>query len=378
MEAMAITIPTAAPRSTAAEFLTGWDHLELWVGNGRVFSHFLQTAFGFTCTAYAGPETGVRDRASYVLEQGAIRLVVTSGLSPDSFVVDHVRLHGDGVRAIALAVSDVDGAFEAAIGRGATALEAPRTVSDDFGSVRAASCATYGDTTHVFVDRTHYRGPFGPGFVAVEASAPTARGPVGLSGLDHVVGNVEEGRLDTWVEWYEHVLGFTQMRHFDADQVSTSYSALRSTVMWNGSDVVLPINEPSPGRRKSQIQEYLDAYVGPGVQHTAFATPDIVVAVDELQRRGVRFLVPPPAYYEDARQRCGHLDVPWRELERLGILVDTDSGGYLLQVFTETLADRPTLFVEVIQRAGATGFGDGNFKALFEAIEREQARRGNL
>jgi 4-hydroxyphenylpyruvate dioxygenase len=378
MEGMAITIPTAAPDVTPVDFLAGWDHLELWVGNGRVFSHFLQSAFGFTCTAYAGPETGVRDRASYVLEQGAIRLVVTSGLRPDSPVVAHVKEHGDGVRAIALAVCDVDGAYEAAVGRGATALEAPRTVSDELGSVRGATCATYGDTTHVFVDRTGYSGPFGPGFVAVAAPLASPGGPVGLSGLDHVVGNVEEGRLDGWVAWYEHVLGFTQMRHFDADQVSTSYSALRSTVMWNGGDVVLPINEPAPGRRKSQIQEYLDAYVGPGVQHTAFATPDIVAAVDELRHRGVHFLVPPNTYYEDARRRCGDLDVPWEELERLGILVDTDSGGYLLQVFTETLADRPTLFVEVIQRVGATGFGDGNFKALFEAIEREQARRGNL
>ena len=378
MDRMATTTLTASPDVTPAEFMGGWDHLELWVGNGRVFSHFLQAAFGFLCTAYAGPETGMRDRASYVLEQGTIRLVVTSGLSPDSPVVDHVRLHGDGVRSIALAVSDVDAAFAAAVARGAKGLEAPRTVSDERGSVRAASCAAYGDTTHVFVDRMGYGGAFGPGYVAVSAHPPTVGGPVGLSGLDHVVGNVEQGSLDAWVEWYEHVLGFTQMRHFDADQVSTSYSALRSTVMWNGGEVVLPINEPFPGRRKSQIQEYLDAYVGPGVQHTAFATPDIVMAVDELRRRGVHFLVPPSTYYEDARRRCGHLDLPWADLERLGILVDTDSGGYLLQVFTDTLVDRPTLFVEVIERAGATGFGDGNFKALFEAIEREQARRGNL
>jgi 4-hydroxyphenylpyruvate dioxygenase len=251
-------------------------------------------------------------------------------------------------------------------------------IEDDSGVVRTATISTYGETQHSLVDRSGYSGVFAPGFTTERLPKFGLGQRAGLSSVDHVVGNVEEGRLDQWVEWYENALGFTEMRHFEADQISTEFSALRSTVVWNGASVTMPINEPAPGKRKSQIQEYLETYGGPGVQHVAMATPDIVRAVDELRRRGVRFLVPPAAYYESARARCDGLELPWADLERLGILVDIDGGGYLLQVFTENLSDRPTLFAEIIQREGATGFGEGNFKALFEAIEIEQARRGNL
>jgi 4-hydroxyphenylpyruvate dioxygenase len=385
---MALTETATTPATTPAtppapaDLLRGWDHLELWVGNARAVTHFLTAGFGFECVAYAGPETGQRDRASYLLQQGRIRLVVTAGLgsdTADSPIAAHVQRHGDGVRTVAFAVTDVDAAFDAATARGAAPVTPPAADTDEHGTVRSATIAVYGETRHAFIDRSRYTGPFAPGFSrTTDLPQPQAERPVGLDHFDHVVGNVEEGRLDQWVEWYETVLGFTQMKHFDADQISTEFSALRSTVVWNGRDVTMPINEPAPGRKKSQIQEYLDSYAGPGVQHIALATPDIVTAVAELKRRGIRFLVPPEAYYEDTRVRCGEFDLPWDELARLGILVDKDGGGYLLQVFTETLGDRPTLFLEIIQREGATGFGEGNFKALFEAMEREQARRGNL
>jgi 4-hydroxyphenylpyruvate dioxygenase len=293
-------------------------------------------------------------------------------------VADHVRTHGDGVRTVAFAVNDVDRAFHQAVLNGARPLAEPADNSDGGGVVRSALIATYADTVHAFVDRRGYHGVFGPGFDASGVPAPALGGTVGLAECDHVVGNVEEGRLDEWVEWYQRALGFTPMRHFDADQISTEYSALRSTVMWNGAGIKLPVNEPAPGLRRSQIQEYLDAYVGPGVQHIALGTSDIITTVAELRRRGIRFLSPPPAYYEAARDRCRGADVDWDAVAGLGILVDQDSGGHLLQVFTETLSDRPTLFLEVIERRGAVGFGEGNFKALFEAIEAEQARRGNL
>ncbi|HUY64518.1 MAG TPA: 4-hydroxyphenylpyruvate dioxygenase [Acidimicrobiales bacterium] len=373
-----MTAATTAPQATPAELLDGWDHLELWVGNARAMAQLLISGFGFRCTGYAGPETGIMGRASYLLEQGEIRFLVTAGLGPDSEVTAHVRRHGDGVRSVALATRHVDAAFDFALAHGAQSASAPADQDDEHGSVRRAALCSYGSTELCFVDRAGYGGNFGPGFAADGLPAATTGSPVGLEALDHVVGNVEQGRLDDWVRWHEVVLGFTEMRHFDADQISTEFSALRSTVMWNGRQIVLPLNEPAEGRRKSQIQEFLDAYTEPGVQHLALRTPDIVTAVDELQSRGIRFLTPPPSYYDDARRRCGDIDVPWAELARLGILVDVDAGGYLLQVFTETVGDRPTLFFEVIQRHGATGFGDGNFKALFEAIEREQARRGNL
>jgi 4-hydroxyphenylpyruvate dioxygenase len=338
----------------------------------------LQSGFGFDCVAYSGPESGVMDRASYLLEQGSIRFLVTAGLAQSSPVAQHVLRHGDGVRAVAFSTVDVDGAFNSAVDRGAPVVAEPRDAEDDFGLVRSATISAYGETEHTLVDRSGYRGVFAPGFTTERLPAFALGRPAGLTATDHVVGNVEEGRLDEWVAWYEKVLGFAEMRHFDADQISTEFSALRSTVVWNGSSVCMPINEPAVGKRKSQIQEYLESYGGPGVQHIAMATSDIVRSVDELRRRGVRFLVPPRTYYEDALDRCGDLGLPWDDLERLGILVDVDGGGYLLQVFTENLSDRPTLFAEIIQREGATGFGEGNFKALFEAIEREQARRGNL
>jgi 4-hydroxyphenylpyruvate dioxygenase len=369
---------STSPRVSPAELLTGWDHIELWVGNARAASHLLMAGFGFRCVGYAGPQTGVRDHVSYLLQQGEVLVMVTAGLTPDSPIATHVQRHGDGVRTVAFAVSDVDAAFEAAVLRGAPVVIEPHDITDEAGTVRSAQIATYGETRHTFVDRSEYGGVFGPHFGDEDLLVVKTGAPVGLERIDHVVGNVEEGRLDEWVAWYESVLGFRVMKQFDAAQISTEYSALRSVVMWNGAGLTMPINEPAPGRKKSQIQEYLDQYVGPGVQHIALATNDIVSAVDELVLRGVRFLVPPPTYYDDARRRCGELDVAWAELARLGILVDQDGGGYLLQVFTETLSDRPTLFFEVIQREGATGFGEGNFKALFEAIELEQARRGNL
>jgi 4-hydroxyphenylpyruvate dioxygenase len=376
MGGMATTMHQPAPAPT--ERLTGWDHLELWVGNARAASHFLMAGFGFTCEAYAGPETGQRDRASYLLVQGDVRLVVTAGLALTSPIAHHVLTHGDGVHAVCFAVEDVDAAFTSAVDRGAPAVEEPHDEVDEHGAVRVAAIRTYGETLHRFVDRRGYTPGFGPRFRADGVPAIAIGTPVGIEAIDHVVGNVEEGRLDEWVRWYEDVFGFTQLRHFDADQISTEFSALRSTVVWNGGGIKMPINEPAEGRKRSQIQEYLDAYVGAGVQHVALGTSDIVTAVDSLRRRGIRFLTPPATYYDAARERHGHIDLPWDELARLGILVDEDQGGHLLQVFTETVSDRPTLFMEIIQREGATGFGEGNFKALFEAIEREQAKRGNL
>ena len=376
MAGMATTMHVPAPAPT--ERLTGWDHLELWVGNARAVSHFFMSGFGFRCEAYAGPETGDREHASYLLTQGDVRIVVTAGLTSSSTIAQHVLAHGDGVHAICFAVDDVDVAFAAAVDRGAPPVEEPHDERDELGTVRVAAIRTYGETVHRFVDRRGYAPGFGPRFRGDGVPVVAIGSPVGLERIDHVVGNVEEGRLDEWVRWYEDVFGFTQLRHFDADQISTEFSALRSTVVWNGAGIKMPINEPAEGRKKSQIQEYLDAYVGAGVQHVALGTRDIVTAVDSLRQRGIRFLTPPATYYEDARERHGHIDLPWDDLEWLGILVDEDKGGHLLQVFTETVTDRPTLFMEIIQREGASGFGDGNFKALFEAIEREQARRGNL
>ncbi len=368
----------ARPATSVAEQLLGWDHLEWWVGNARAVTAWLMSGFGFEVVAYAGPETGVADRVSYVLASGDVRFVVSAGLDPDSEIARHVLAHGDGVRNLAWRVSDATRAVESAASRGARVMADPVTVAGDAGSVTTAAIATYGETRHVFVDRSDWHGGWGPGFTDSRLPRRPAGSPVGLLSIDHVVGNVEQGRLDEWVGWYEEVLGFRQMRHFDAEQISTRYSALRSTVVHNGAGVVMPINEPAPGLRKSQIEEYLESYRGPGVQHIALATPDIVTSVAAMQERGVRFLDMPDAYYEDARARVRGFDLPWADLQRLGIEVDVDSGGYLLQVFTETVTDRPTLFVEIIQREGATGFGEGNFKALFEAIEREQARRGNL
>ncbi|HEX3334593.1 MAG TPA: 4-hydroxyphenylpyruvate dioxygenase, partial [Acidimicrobiales bacterium] len=340
----------------------------------------LMSAFGFSCTAYAGPETGVRHRASYVLEQGAIRLVVTAALSADSPIAAHVRAHGDGVHDLAWLVDDAAAAFAAAVARGAAAVRAPWEEADDQGVLRLAQIGTYGHTVHTFVDRSGYAGPrLEPGYGTGDLPPTPAGGPrVGLQSIDHVVGNVEQGHLGDWVRYYAEVLGFAPLQQFSHDQIATEYSALASTVVWDGKAIVMPINEPAPGRRKSQITEYLEAYDGPGVQHIALRTDDIVRSVDALAARGVRFMRVPDAYYDEARQRLDGIELPWPELRRLGILVDCDAGGHLLQIFSETITDRPALFFEIIERRGAVGFGEGNFKALFEAIERDQARRGNL
>jgi 4-hydroxyphenylpyruvate dioxygenase len=357
--------------------LRGIDHVEWWVGNARAFTGFLASAFGFDIVGYAGPETGRRDRVSHVLQQGRIRFLVTGALSPDSPIAEHVRLHGDGVRDICFLVDDAEAAYEAALRRGAMPERPPAVDADDQGVIRHAAIKTYGETVHTFLDRSDYRGGFGPQFVPAVSPRP-AGGPVGLDRFDHIVGNVERGRLDTWVDYYEGVLGFDKLVHFSDDDISTEYSALMSTVVWNHDKVVLPINEPADGRRKSQIEEYLDYYHSPGVQHLALHTPDIVAAVAELRSRGVRFLTVPPEYYDDARSRLAGVDLPWEALADMGILVDRDADGHLLQIFTENVGDRPTVFFEIIQREGARGFGEGNFKALFEAIERAQEARGNL
>jgi 4-hydroxyphenylpyruvate dioxygenase len=318
-----------------------------------------------------------------MLQQGDIRVLVTGALGPDSPVADHVRRHGDGVKDVAFLVDDVDRAHAAALARGATEVRPPADDVDaahpEHGTIRHAAIATYGETVHTFLDRSRYTGPFAPRFEPSPLRRPV--GPdVGLLRIDHIVGNVEAGELDRWVGYYQQVLGFDQLVHFSDEAISTEYSALLSTVVWDHDRVVLPINEPAQGRRKSQIEEYLDYYGSPGVQHLALRTDDIVAAVRALRDRGVRLLQVPASYYDEARSRMGELagELPWEALAELGILVDRDQEGYLLQIFTETLCDRPTVFVEVIQREGARGFGEGNFKALFEAIEREQAARGNL
>jgi 4-hydroxyphenylpyruvate dioxygenase len=357
--------------------LGGIDHIEWWVGNARAFAGFLVSAFGFQPVAYAGPETGRRDRVSHLLEQGSIRFLVSGALSPDSPIAAHVHQHGDGVRDVCFLVDDVTSAYAAAMARGGRTERPPLTDEGEGGIVRHAALRTYGETVHTFLDRSDYHGLFGPEFVPSTLSA-VGGPPVGLTRFDHVVGNVERGRLDQWVHYYEDVLGFEQLLHFSEDQISTEYSALMSTVVWNHDKVVLPINEPADGLRKSQIEEYLDYYRSPGVQHIALHTPDIVQAVRALRERGVRFLTVPPEYYDEARARLVGVELPWEALAELGILVDRDQDGYLLQIFTEMVCDRPTVFFEIIQREGAKGFGEGNFKALFEAIERAQAARGNL
>jgi 4-hydroxyphenylpyruvate dioxygenase len=348
------------------------------VGNARAVAAWLCSGFGFDVVAYAGPETGRGDRVSYVLGQGQVRFVITSSLDPDSEISQHVRHHGDGIRHLAWRVDDADLATELASSRGASVVVEPTRTEGDAGVITTSAIAAYGETRHLFVDRSEWDGGWGPGFTDRRLPPALRMTPVGAYAIDHVVGNVEEGRLDEWVAWYIDVLGFSEMRHFDAEQISTAYSALRSTVVHNGDGIVMPINEPAPGLKKSQITEYLEAYRGPGVQHVALATDDIVGSVASMRSRGVRFLDMPDAYYIDAKERVQGFELPWDNLQDLGIEVDVDAGGYLLQIFTETLGDRPTLFFEMIQREGASGFGEGNFKALFEAIEREQARRGNL
>jgi 4-hydroxyphenylpyruvate dioxygenase len=358
--------------------LEGWDHVELWVGNAKQAAFFYEHAFGFTPTAYAGPETGVRDRASYVLEQEEIRLVVTSGLRADSEITQYACRHGDAAKNIALRVPSAAEAYRQAVQRGARGIAEPRWAEDENGRVELAAIGTYGDVIHTFVDRKDYAGPFLPGYRSTVENGQPAQG-VGLKALDHVVGNVELGRMDLWVEFYERVFGMTNIVHFGDDQIQTEYSALMSKVMADGSGKIkFPINEPAEGKRKSQIEEYLEFNHGPGVQHIALQSDDIVRTVETLKERGVRFLDTPDTYYEEVQGRVGEIGEDYGDLHRLKILADRDEDGYLLQIFTKTAQDRPTIFFEVIERHGATTFGEGNFKALFESIEREQALRGNL
>ncbi len=359
--------------------IDGWDHLELYVGNAKQAAFYYESAFGFTKTAYAGPETGVRDRASYVLEQGDIRLVLTSGLRGDSEINRFACAHGDGVKDTALTVPDAGEAYRQAVQRGAHGVVDPHWVEDDLGRVELATIATYGENVHTFVNRRDYTGPFLPGFQEVARTNGRPATGVGLRAIDHVVGNVELGRMDYWVEFYERTMGFTNIIHFADEQIHTEYSALMSKVMADGQGKIkFPINEPAEGKRKSQIEEYLEYFGGPGVQHVALQSEDIVRTVETLQDQGIVFLATPDAYYEDVADRVGEIGEDWADLRRLRILADRDEDGYLLQIFTKTAQDRPTLFFEVIERHGARGFGEGNFKALFEAIEREQALRGNL
>ena len=356
--------------------LDGWDHIELWVGNAKQAAYWYEHALGFERTAYGGPETGVRDRASYVLEQADIRLVLTSPLREASEISQHVARHGDAVKDIALAVPDATEAYRQAVQRGARGVVEPHWAEDEDGGVELAAIATYGDTLHTFVNRSEYGGAYLPGYKALDGARNDG---VGLRAIDHCVGNVELGQMNRWVEFYEQVFGMTEMIHFSDEDISTEYSALMSKVMTDGQGKIkFPINEPAEGKRKSQIEEYLDFHGGPGVQHIAMSSADIVGTVTALQERGVPFLTTPGAYYDDVSDRVGEIDESYDDLRRLGILADRDDDGYLLQIFTKTAQDRPTLFFEVIERHGARGFGDGNFKALFEAIEREQALRGNL
>ena len=359
--------------------IDGWDHLELYVGNAKQAAFYYENALGFTRTAYAGPETGVRDRASYLLEQDDIRFVLTSGLRGDSEITRFACAHGDGVKDTALTVPDAAGAFREAVQRGARGIVEPHWVEDHFGRVQLATIAAYGENVHTFVGRREYSGPFLPSFQEIPRRNGQPATGVGLKAIDHVVGNVELGKMNYWVEFYERTMGFTNIIHFGDEQIHTEYSALMSKVMADGEGKIkFPINEPAEGKRKSQIEEYLEFNHGPGVQHIAMQSEDIVGTVHAMKERGVRFLDTPEAYYEEVQGRVGEITEDYEDLQRLKILADRDEDGYLLQIFTKTAQDRPTVFFEVIERHGATTFGEGNFKALFESIEREQALRGNL
>jgi 4-hydroxyphenylpyruvate dioxygenase len=359
--------------------IQNFDYLEFYVGDAKQSAYYFNHAWGFTPIAYAGLETGIRDHSSYVLEQGNIRIVLTSPLGPEGEIAEHIKQHGDGVKVVAFRVEDAERAYAEATKRGAKGLAEPRTFKDDYGSVKLATIATYGDTVHTFVERHAYKGAFLPGYRALTTNIPRRSRPAGIAGIDHVVGNVELGKMNEWVSFYERVLGFTQMIHFDDRAISTEYSALMSKVMENGSGrIKLPINEPAQGRRKSQIEEYLNFYRGPGVQHVALITNDIISTVRNLEERGVEFLKTPGVYYDTVLDRVGKIDEDIHQLAELGILIDHDEEGYLLQIFSKNIVSRPTVFFEIIERKGARGFGEGNFKALFEALEREQDLRGNL
>ncbi|EXG82784.1 4-hydroxyphenylpyruvate dioxygenase [Cryptosporangium arvum] len=359
--------------------VNGWDAVVWSVGNATQTALFYQLVFGMELVAYSGPETGNRDHHAYVLRSGGVRFVFKGGVDPASALLDHHRRHGDGIVDIALEVPDVDRCVEHARAEGATILEEPHDVSDEHGTVRVAAIATYGETRHSLIDRSAYRGPYLPGYVARTSGHPSPKRV--FQALDHVVGNVELGRMDEWVAFYNRVMGFTNMAEFVGEDIATEYSALMSKVVASGNHKVkFPLNEPAAGKKRSQIDEYLDFYGGPGAQHLALATNDILRTVDALRARGVEFLATPDSYYEDPelRARIGEVRVPIAELQSRGILVDRDEDGYLLQIFTKPLGDRPTVFFEFIERHGSLGFGIGNFKALFEAIEREQALRGNF
>ncbi len=368
----------ASSHTANAVELVGFDYVELWVGNAKQAAYYYRHAFGFRLVAYAGPETGVKDRASYVMRQNDVVVVLTCALAPEGPIADHVKLHGDGVRDVAFRVKDVDATFQALVARGAQPELAPYTTEGAGGRVRRAAIKTYGETIHTLIARDDYAGAFLPGYEPREAHAPT---PFGLGRIDHVVGNVGWNEMQAWVDHYVNIFGFHQFVSFDDKDISTEYTALRSVVVANPTESIkMPINEPAEGKKRSQIEEYIDFYRGPGVQHLALTTADICETVTRLKAAGVEFLEPPASYYAQLVERLAGMDFK-EDIERLrplGILVDSDEKGYLLQIFTKPLTDRPTLFFEIIQRKGSDSFGKGNFKALFEAIEAEQARRGTL
>ncbi len=353
------------------------DYIEHYVSNAKQAAYYYITMFGFELKAYSGLETGVRDRSSFYLEQGNIRFVLTAPLNSSSPISEFIYKHGDGIKDVAMHVEDVDRAFSESVKRGAVAVEAPHSISDETGTIRKAAIKTYGDVIHTFINRSEYNGIFLPGYAAKESALKSSS--VGIQFVDHCVGNVELGKMNDWVAFYRDVLGFTQYISFDDKDISTEYSALMSKVMAGGRGMIkFPINEPADGVKKSQIEEYLDFFEGPGVQHLALLTGDIIDTVTKLRERGLEFLTIPTSYYDELEERVGKIDEPIDKLAELGILVDCDDEGYLLQIFSKPVVDRPTLFYEIIQRKGARGFGKGNFKALFEAIEREQDLRGNL
>ncbi|MEJ6546845.1 MAG: 4-hydroxyphenylpyruvate dioxygenase [Flavobacteriaceae bacterium] len=365
--------------SEAEDFLPllGTDYVELYVGNAKQSAHFYKTAFGFQSHAYAGLETGLKDRVSYVLKQGKIKLVLTTPLNKDGAINEHINKHGDGVKIIALWVDDATKSFEETTKRGAKAFMEPTLEKDTYGQVIRSGIYTYGEVVHIFVERKNYTGPFLPGYKKWESHYNPET--VGLKFIDHMVGNVGWGDMNTWCKFYAEVMGFAQIISFTDNDISTNYTALMSKVMSNGNGrVKFPINEPAKGMKKSQIEEYLDFYGSPGVQHIAVATDDIVATVSAMRERGVEFLFVPDTYYDDLIERVGEIDEDVEVLKQNGILIDRDEEGYLLQLFTKPIVDRPTLFLEVIQRKGAQSFGVGNFKSLFEAIEREQSKRGTL
>ncbi len=357
--------------------IKGTDHIEFYVGNAKQACSFYQHCFGFELVAYAGPETGVKDRASYVLQQHKIRFVLTTPLQPESEISSHLTKHGDGVKVLALWVDDATKSFQETILRGAEASMEPKKLCDEHGEVVVSAIKTYGETIHTFVERKNYKGVFLPGYKPMKSSFKSI--PIGLKHVDHCVGNVELGQMNRWVKFYEDVMGFKLLITFDDKDISTEYSSLMSKVVSNGNGYIkFPINEPASGKKKSQIEEYLDFYHSAGVQHIAIATDDIIQTVGELKQRGVEFLKVPDSYYDEVMDRVGHINEDIKELKKLNVLIDRDEEGYLLQIFSKPVQDRPTLFFEIIERNGAKSFGKGNFKALFEAIEHEQELRGNL